>query len=195
MKGLTVKFPHIARVTLVVLALLIPLAAMASDEEDLQKAQEAIAEFQKADEGMQTFFDDSYGYAVFNSVGKGGIGIGGAHGSGVVFVGGQPNGKTKLTQVTVGLQLGGQAFREIIFFQNKDAFDSFTGGDFELSAQASAVAVTAGAAAGTNFDSGMAVFTMAKGGLMYEATVGGQGFSYDPYEMPGKPGDPQIEEE
>jgi lipid-binding SYLF domain-containing protein len=194
MKGPAVIFPRVARATLVAVCLLIPLAAMASDEEDIKKSQEAIAEFQKADPEMQSFFDDSYGYAVFNSVGKGGIGIGGAHGSGIVYVGGQTNGKTKLTQVTIGLQLGGQAFREIIFFQNKDAFDSFTGGDFELSAQASAVAVTAGAAAGTNFDSGMAVFTMAKGGLMYEATIGGQGFSYEPFEKPGKPGDPEINE-
>jgi len=160
--------------------LLFAVAAVASDAEDEKNAQEAIGEFKKADPDIQSFFDEAYGYAVFPSVGKGGIGIGGAHGSGTVFVGGKAVGKTKLTQVTVGFQFGGQAFREIIFFENADAFKAFTGGDFELSAQASAVAVTAGASAATNFDSGMAVFTMAKGGLMYEATVGGQGFSYEP---------------
>lgn len=174
------KHLNTVRILAAIACLTFAAVAVASDAEDEKNAQEAIGEFKKADPDIQSFFDKAYGYAVFPSVGKGGIGIGGAHGSGTVFVGGNAVGKTKLTQVTVGLQFGGQAFREIIFFKNADAFKAFTAGEFELSAQASAVAVTAGAAAATNFDSGMAVFTMAKGGLMYEATVGGQGFSYEP---------------
>jgi lipid-binding SYLF domain-containing protein len=146
------------------------------------------------------FFDKCYGYAVFPTIGKGGIGIGGAHGKGKVYAGGKQVGDTAMTQVTIGLQFGGQAYSEIIFFENKAAFDTFTSGNFEFGAQASAIAITAGASAqaGTsgatagasttqkdaataaNYMNGMAVFTVAKGGLMYEASVGGQKFSYTP---------------
>jgi len=161
--------------------LLLPAAALADKGEDLKNAEHAVAEFLKADPDLQAFFDKSYGYAVFNSVGKGGIGVGGAFGNGVVYRQGTPIGKSSLNQVTIGFQFGGQAYRELIFLENEAALNAFIGQDFELSAQASAVAVTAGAAAKTNFDSGMAIFTMAKGGLMYEATVGGQGFGYEAY--------------
>jgi lipid-binding SYLF domain-containing protein len=146
------------------------------------------------------FFANSYGYAVFPTIGKGGIGIGGAHGSGRVFRGGAHVGDTSMTQLTIGLQLGGQAYSQIIFFQDKRAFDEFTSGNFEFGAQATAVAITAGAqaqagttgtgagASGTQehaktaggYHKGMAVFTVAKGGLMYEASIGGQKFSYTP---------------
>lgn len=145
-----------------------------------------------------TFFDKSYGYAVFPTIGKGGIGIGGAHGSGRVYEKGAHVGDAKMTQVTVGLQLGGQAYSQIIFFEDKRAFDEFTSGSFEFGAQATAVAIKSGASAqagtgGTSssasgsqksattaggFQHGMAVFTVAKGGLMYEASIGGQKFKY-----------------
>lgn len=145
-----------------------------------KKARDAIAEFKKADSSMQAFFDKAYGYAVFPTVGKGGMGIGGAYGKGTVFRKGEAVGSTSLTQLTIGFQLGGQAYREIIFFKDKTAFDNFKKGNFELSAQASAVAVTAGASADVDFEGGVAVFTMAKGGLMYEASVGGQKFTFEP---------------
>jgi lipid-binding SYLF domain-containing protein len=147
------------------------------------------------------FFQSAYGYAIFPTIGKGGIGIGGAHGKGRVFRNGQMTGDTTMTQLTIGFQLGGQAFSEIIFFENKRSFDDFTQGNFEFSAQASAVAITAsanakmgttGMAAGASgvsdkagsqtavYNAGMAVFTHAKGGLMYEAALGGQKFTYKP---------------
>jgi lipid-binding SYLF domain-containing protein len=147
------------------------------------------------------FFDNSYGYAVFPNIGKGGIGIGGAHGKGQVYAKGVHVGNTKMTQLTVGLQLGGQAFSQIIFFEDERAFEEFTSGNFEFGAQATAVAITAsasatatttgsgagassgsGAKASGDYYKGMAIFTVAKGGLMYEATVGGQKFSYKPVE-------------
>jgi len=144
-------------------------------------------------------FGNSYGYALFPTIGKGGIGIGGAHGSGRVYQKGTYVGDTSMTQLTVGLQFGGQAYSQIIFFQNKAAFDNFTSGNFEFGAQATAVAIksSAGAQAGTTgtssgasssgkdastaggYSGGMAVFTVAKGGLMYEASIGGQKFSYE----------------
>jgi lipid-binding SYLF domain-containing protein len=164
----------------------------------------AIENFRGA--GAADFIDDAYGYAVFPSIGKGGIGIGGAHGKGEVFVGGKRVGQTKMNQITYGLQLGGQVYSQMIFFRDERAFDDFTSGNFEFGAQATAVALTAGAQAstssggggntssGTDADSskvnadskqydkrsGMATFTIAKGGLMYEATLGGQKFKYEP---------------
>jgi lipid-binding SYLF domain-containing protein len=150
---------------------------------------------------VQPYFKNAYGYAIFPTIGKGGIGIGGAHGSGQVYVGDKVTGKTSMTQLTIGLQLGGQAYSQIIFFEDKRAYQEFTSGNFEFGAQASAVAITAGAQAqagttgaaasaspggsagaqaATKYQKGMAVFTRAKGGLMYEAAIGGQKFSFEP---------------
>ena len=161
---------------------------------------DAISSFRDAGEAG-TFFETSYGYAVFPTIGKGGIGIGGAHGKGKVYKQGTPIGKSKMSQLTIGLQLGGQAFSQIIFFENESALNSFTSGNFEFGAQATAVALTAGVSAeastggGTSagisggqndastaslgYRKGMAIFTIAKGGLMYEATLGGQKYSYE----------------
>ena len=161
--------------------------------------EETVGVFKGAGESAG-FFGNSYGYAVFPTIGKGGIGIGGAHGEGRVYEKGAHVGNTSMTQVTVGLQLGGQAFSQIIFFQDKRAFDEFTSGNFEFGAQATAVAITAGASAAAtttggsagasggkhdattvgSYHKGMATFTVAKGGLMYEASIGGQKFSYTP---------------
>ena len=177
------------------------LAAQPALADDIDTA---IENFRGA--GAGDFIDTAYGYAVFPSIGKGGIGIGGAHGKGEVFRGGKKVGKTKMSQITYGLQLGGQVYSQMIFFRDARAFDDFTSGNFEFGAQATAVALTAGAQAststggggntssGTDADSskvnasdkqydgrsGMAIFTIAKGGLMYEATLGGQKFKYEP---------------
>jgi lipid-binding SYLF domain-containing protein len=150
-----------------------------------------------------SFFKSSYGYALFPTIGKGGIGLGGAGGKGRVFVGGKHVGNTSMAQVTVGLQLGGQAYSMIIFFEDERAFTDYSSGNFEFGAQATAVAITAAASAGTStgggatagasghsssartgggYTKGMAVFTVAKGGLMYEASLGGQKFGYKPVE-------------
>ena len=145
------------------------------------KAQEALAEFQRTNKKIKPFIDDAYGYAIFPTVGKGGIGIGGAHGSGLVYEQGKLVGKTTLSQATIGLQLGGQAYRELICFQNKQSLDRFKGGNFEFDAQASGVAVTAGGSVDAPYEHGVAIFTMAKGGLMAEASIGGQKFTYEPF--------------
>ena len=153
----------------------------------------------KKSQAVQPFFENAYGYAVFPTIGKGGVGIGGAYGKGQVYRGGKVTGTTSLVKATIGFQLGGQAFSEIIFFQDKRAYDEFTRGNFEFDAAASAVAITAGvqakvgtegatagASAGpatgiqaeTSYRKGMAVFVHAIGGLMYEAAIGGQKFSF-----------------
>jgi lipid-binding SYLF domain-containing protein len=150
--------------------------AAAQDEDEVA---EVIQEFQEGDPGMQAWFAEAYGYAVFPSVGKGGIGIGGARGKGLVYEQRTLVGKVTLTEVTVGLQLGGQAFSEVIFFKDKTAFDDFTRGNYEFDAGVSAVALTAGASADLGYSGGVAVVTATKGGLMYEASVGGQKFDYE----------------
>ena len=169
--------------------------AHADDYDDTIKAFKAAGQ-------SGEFFDSSYGYAVFPTIGKAGIGIGGAHGSGKVYAQGTAIGTSKMNQITLGIQLGGQAYSQIIFFETEEALKNFTSGNFEFGAQATAVALTAGVSAeastgggasagasgGQNdantasagYRKGMAIFTVAKGGLMYEATLGGQKYSYTP---------------
>ena len=144
------------------------------------KVQAAILDIVAKDPGMEDWFKNATGYAVFPSVGKGGIGIGGAHGKGLVIAGDKVIGTTSLSQVTLGLQLGGQAYAEFIFFRDQTALDDFKRGNYEMGAQASAVAATAGAAADASYNSGVAVFTNTTGGLMFEASVGGQKFKFTP---------------
>jgi len=161
--------------------------------------QDTINVFKKSGESG-TFFSKAYGYAVFPTIGMGGAGIGGAIGKGRVYEKGKYVGNTSLLQLTVGLQLGGQAYSEIIFFEDQRAFKEFTNGNFEFGADAQATAITAsasakasstGASAGASatknaattagaYHKGMATFTVAKGGLMYEASIGGQKFKYEP---------------
>lgn len=160
-----------------------------------------IAEF-KAIPVVAGFFDGAHGYAVFPTVGKGGLGVGGSHGKGQVYREGKVIGFTSTSDVSIGLQAGGQAYSQIIFFKDEAALQRFTGGNFEFAASASAIAVqaTAGAtastegstasasatktadkaAAGAEYQDGIAVFTMAKGGLMYAATIAGQKYTYKP---------------
>jgi len=168
---------------LVLLAL--PLMALTgrapARSDDHQDVLNAIAAMTKADSGLAKFLKGSAGYAVFPTIGKGAIGIGGAHGDGELIVGGTALGETSMTQITIGFQLGGQSYSEIIFFEDAKTLANFQKGDFEFAAQVSAVALKAGASANAKYANGVAVFTMAKGGLMYEASVGGQKFSYKKY--------------
>jgi len=148
------------------------------------------------------YFEASYGYAVWPRIGRGGLGIGASRGRGQVYVNGQMTGFSTLTEVSFGLQAGGQTYRQIVFFQNKAAYDQFTSDTFEFDASAQAVAVTAGAeagagttgartsagvgspntAAGGGYTGGMQIFSMAEGGLMYKATIAGQRYNFEPAE-------------
>ncbi len=162
---------------------------------------ETLALFRSIDQ-VAPYFESAYGYAVWRRIGRGGLGIGAATGRGQVYVNGQLMGFSRLVDITIGLQAGGQAYRQIIFFEDRDAYDDFTGGNFEFEASASAVAVTASAqaSAGTQgaqatagagnpstavaggYTGGLQVFTMAEGGLMYQATIGGQRYNFNPVE-------------
>jgi lipid-binding SYLF domain-containing protein len=164
------------------LALLGPLHATAQQPSagDFAGVQEVIAKFKEKDPGMAEIFAKADGYAVFPTVGKGAIGVGGARGKGHVYERGKLIGNSTLTQVSIGFQLGGQVYSEVVFFQNAQALENFKLGHLKLDAQASAIALTARAAADLAYRSGVAIVTMAKGGLMYEASVGGQKFSFQP---------------
>jgi lipid-binding SYLF domain-containing protein len=185
-------FPVLLIVVMAALILSIPAYA--------DKYTDTMDVFKKS-EAVQPFFKDAYGYAVFPTVGKGGIGIGGSYGTGQVYKGGKVTGEVSLIKGSIGWQFGGQAFSQMIFFADKRAYDDFTSGNFEFDATASAVAITAGAQASagtegasagasagpatgkqakTSYHKGMAVFVHAKGGLMYEASIGGQKFTFKP---------------
>ncbi len=155
-------------------------------QKEAQAVAEAIKAFKEKDPNIKTFFDKAYGYAVFPNVAKGGFVVGAAHGRGRVFQQGRLVGLSRLTQVSVGLQLGGQVYSELIFFKDADTFNAFKDNRIKFDAQASAVAVTYGASANVAYSNGVAVFSLAKGGLMYEASVGGQKFTFTPIIGAGK---------
>ncbi|MFN8290679.1 MAG: YSC84-related protein [Chitinophagaceae bacterium] len=148
------------------------------DQRIVDDANEAKTAFIQSDGLLQNLFNSAYAYVILPNVGKGGIGIGGAAGNGAVFKKGEVIGMAKMTQVTIGFQWGGQAYREVIFFESKEDLDRFKENRLEFSAQASAVAVTAGASANAKYTNGVMIFTQTKGGLMYEASIGGQKFNY-----------------
>ena len=170
----------------IILVLAISVSGYAQSKKKIAEIREdakvAKQEFLKADSDMSKHFSEAYGYAIFPNVGKGAVGIGGAAGNGVAYEQGAEIGMTKLTQLSIGFQWGGQAYREVIFFEDKAAMDNFKENNVELAAQVSAVAATAGASADAKYKDGVMVFTMQKGGLMYEASVGGQKFKYEPFE-------------
>ena len=186
------RFPILMIMFILALALANPVQA--------DKFTDTVNVFKKS-EVVQPFFKNAYGYAVFPTIGKAGFVIGGSYGTGQVYKGGKVIGETSLVKGSIGFQLGGQAFSQMIFFEDKRAYDEFTSGNFEFDATASAVAITAGAQASagtegasagasagpatgaqakTSYHKGMVVFVHAKGGLMYEASIGGQKFTFKP---------------
>ena len=177
------------------------VGTLAHADDDAAKCAEAIKLFQDAGESAG-YFKTSYGYAIFPTIGKAGLGIGGAHGSGCVYRQGKQIGTAKMNQLSIGWQAGAQGYSLLVFFEDDRALKDFTSGEFEFGAKASAVAITAGASAGAStsgtssgasagkkdattkahggYEKGMASFSIIKGGLMYEAALGGAKFKYDP---------------
>ena len=148
------------------------------DRKVIADSKTAKSAFVNSDGLLKNLFASARGYVIFPNVGKGGLGIGGAAGNGAVYENGVLIGMAKMKQLTIGFQWGGQAYREVIFFENQAAINRFKENKFEFSAQASAVAVTAGASANAKYKDGVMIFTQTKGGLMYEASIGGQKFEY-----------------
>jgi lipid-binding SYLF domain-containing protein len=182
-------------------AALLMLSGNAALAQQVRDMSETINVFRGIDE-VAPYFEAAHGYAVWPRIARGGLGIGAATGRGQVYVNGQLMGFSRLVDITIGFQAGGQAYRQIIFFENQQAYNEFTNGSYEFDASASAVAVTASAqasagtqgaqatagagnptsAAGGGFQNGIQVFTIAEGGLMYQATIGGQKYNFRPPE-------------
>ncbi len=154
---------------------------MSAQKHDVDKSKKAIKEFRKRDPGISKFFSSAYGYAIFPSIGKGGFVVGGAGGKGTVFKGNVPKADVKMTQVTIGLQAGGQKYAEVIFFEDKAAYDRFVNHRYTFAAQISAVILQSGISTNAKYTDGVLVFTLPKGGLMYEASIGGQKFKTTMY--------------
>jgi len=144
------------------------------------EASASLTHFKNKDPGLESMMSSAYGYAIFPSVGKGGLGVGGSYGRGEVYEQGRFIGYADITQVTVGLQIGGQEFAELILFEDAKAMERFKYGKVKFSANASAVAIKSGAAATARYSDGVIIFSDPKGGLMAEASVGGQEFSFKP---------------
>jgi len=177
-----------ARLALAVLAFVVPagarLAHASSDAELISEARKTFTMFEKTDPSMLQFATRAAGYVVFPSIGKGGLIVGGAHGDGVLFINGQPTGKVSMTQVSVGAQIGGQDFAQVIFLETPRAVSDLQAGHMHFAAGVSAVALKSGAAANAKYKDNVAVFTATKSGLMAEASVGGQKFSYTAFAPP-----------
>jgi lipid-binding SYLF domain-containing protein len=157
------------------------IAAAAAESERLDTdVQDAMHRFQQSNPRIQRLFNEAYGYAVFPAVDKGAIGIGGAEGRGQVFESGALVGKAKLTQASIGAQLGGQSYSEVIFFESAKALDEFKDGKTAISAALSAAVAADGAGAEAKYQHGVIVFTMERSGLMFEASIGGQHFTFMP---------------
>jgi lipid-binding SYLF domain-containing protein len=157
--------------------------ASVSAQEVRSDVTETIQTFRTGDAGMAAWFDDAYGYAVFPNVGKGGFIVGAGHGTGQVFQGGVLIGEAEMSMLSVGLQIGGQSYSEVIFFQNANVLQRLIDSQLEFGAGISAVVLASGASADASYRNGVAVFTRPKGGAMAEASIGGQKFDYTPYDQ------------
>ena len=179
------KAIHPRTITVTVLTACLTAAAVNSTRaaDQLQKeAQDALHNFVQKDPGIEKFVETSAGYVIFPGVGEGGFIVGGAHGKGVVYQKGKAIGTATVTKATIGAQVGGQSFAEIIFFQNPDTLKQFKSSNLELSAGVGAVVAAEGAAETAAYQQGIAVFTMPKSGVMAKAAIGGQKFKYQPYD-------------
>lgn len=164
--------------------LFLTIGATAQNDKDkkiMADAVKAKATIMEKDAGLDKFFSSAAGYVIFPNVGKGGLIIGGASGNGVLYEKGRAIGMSDLKKLNIGLQAGGQAVIEVIFFETKEALAKFKEGNFEFSAEASAVMADAGKSANANYNDGVLVFALPKAGLMADASVGGQKFGYTPF--------------
>jgi len=166
-----------------IIALLFFLTGMMSpswawNEKAAEEANLTLHDFISTDPTINAFFEKAYGYAVFPTIGKGGLIIGAAHGEGIVYKRGQHSGTTTMSQISVGLQAGGQTYSEVIFFENKKNYEYFISGNFEFGGEVSAVVAKKGVAAKTQYSKGIAIFVHTKTGLMAEASISGQKFSF-----------------
>lgn len=171
-------FAYLALIAFLIMSYTPLLQQSSRDKRIIADSKDAQVEFIKGDHLLKNLFNNAYGYVIFPNVGKGGFGFGGATGNGAVYQKGALIGMARMSQLTIGFQAGGNAYREVIFFENKNALDIFKNNNIEFSAQVSATLVAEGASANVKYNDGVMIFTQTKGGLMYEASVGGQKFTF-----------------
>lgn len=171
---------RLASISTLIMVFMAGCASTPSDERMIRESRAAIERFVDRDPGLQSWIDQAYAYAIFPEIAKGGLGVGGGFGRGIVFREGRAIGRTTVSQATIGAQIGAQSYSQVIFFQDEAALRVFQRENLEFSAQATAVAASAGRAATTSYERGVAVFIMTRGGLMAEVSVGGQKFRYSP---------------
>jgi lipid-binding SYLF domain-containing protein len=172
---------NICHAVLTALLLVSPSLTSVARAQDLRvESEKAIKVLQNTDSGLSNVLSHSAGYVVFPSVGKGGLFFGAEHGNGLVYEKGKPVGEATLTEINVGPQVGGQAFYEVIVFETADALSNFKQGNYEMSAEASAVGVVEGASVNAKYRAGIMVFTLPRAGVMLDASIGGQKFKYAP---------------
>ena len=172
------------QIVTVVFALIISITMHAQvggwNPELTKDSNEALQTMLEKTPKLESYYNESFGYVVFPKVTKAGIGVGGAMGKGIVFKNHEVVGLSKLKQASFGLQFGGQQYSEVIFFKNEESFEKFTNGKVKFDGQASAVGLKDGASIDLDYQDAVAVYTLTKGGLMYEASIGGQHFKYEP---------------
>jgi len=176
--------PHIVKNAfgpLMIVLILTGCATVPSEDRIVREAEVTLLRFLEKDPDLQQWLDEAFGYAVFPEINKGGFGVGGAFGHGVVYEQGALIGRTTASQATIGAQIGVQSYSQVIFFKDEPALRTFQRGNFEFSAQATAVAAASGVARTTNYEGGVAVFILTRSGLMAEATIGGQKFTYSAF--------------
>jgi len=177
MTSLFVKKTYLLILTLLIAS---STSAVAQDGELISEGQTALGQMFKKVPELQEKVNSAYGYAIFPEIKKAGLIIGGAGGKGVVYRGGAIVGKAKMSQASIGAQLGAQKYMQLILFKNVEAYDSFTGGKLKFDAQVSAVAIEADSGSfNTPYKSGFLIYTMADGGLMFSASVAGQKFTFE----------------
>ena len=178
---MTFRIPLLLLTLTAMLAAPVLYAQDSRQERLIDDSENAKSAFTESDDLLQQLFNHAYGYAIFPNVGKGAAGIGGAAGTGIVYEQGNTIGSVKMKQLTVGLQFGGQAYREVIFFEDKATLERFKTNEFEFAAQTSATAINAEDHKDATYKDGVLVYTQKKSGLMYDASIGGQKFNYDSF--------------
>lgn len=178
MTAFRVQYPFLLVVMTIFLA---SCAATPSEDRIVRESEVSLVRFLEQDSGLQSWLNNAYGYAVFPEITKGGLWLGGGFGHGLVYEQGELIGRATTSQATIGAQIGVQSYSQVIFFRDEPALRTFQRGNFEVLAQATAVAAAAGVAATTSYEAGVAVFILTRSGLMAEASIGGQKFNYSAF--------------
>jgi lipid-binding SYLF domain-containing protein len=164
--------------------LFVTVFAFAQNKDDMRvmkDAEKAITTLKQSDRGLEKFFNNASGYVVFPNVGEGALIIGAASGNGVLYENGVSTGMAEMKKLDIGMQAGGEAYTQVVFFETEEALNEFKEGNFEFSAEAKAVIIDEAVSKNANYNDGVVVFAKSKGGVMADVSIGGQKFSYSEF--------------